>query len=708
MNNESLRRAFAAAARAAVCAAACLCGDAARAQDDADSRPAATTDDVRTWIAELTEARDSEARLEAAGKIAYAGAVVRPELPSLLKLARGKDADTAAQAVWIVGVLGPAVAGAAVEPLLDLLEKQRAESRMTANLVEALIALKAPPKALCASVAVALKRPRDPESREFGENWPSDLWKFDPSGERSLPLVKLLLEQWDPSAAQWALRDLWRYADGVSLAPATIAAVGRCYPEKGKSEDPGAYYVDQLDETFRKGDPATQADKRKFSPTDEHRVLEFECGPLRTLADFGSAAKGSVAAVARLAETGSPAVRADAVRALAEIDVDGAAVLKAARALLNDPTPPRRLAAADALRRLGEKAAPARAELVALMPAARPYELRAIVAALEAIDDAGPPPTAGRRAEWIALAKSKKADAKTADAIMSLGRATPGDDAVAALKPLVDAKEPWLSCLAIEALGRQGKAAAGVAPQLTAVVAAIGVKDPEVDLWPDARVAYALRALGDIGDSNEATLAAVDRIVAAAAEKSTVWLWRRTMVGLDEKAAALARLQLKPDPRGRLETTVVDGLEVPSPWFAEWFQQHPDRGAVVGVVRDAEGGYLFALKDGGPTAQWSSGSSIRDAFNQGMLLRLVRGPDGKPAAFAYDPSDLTRRKARDGEEERQALVLGGRASVGRADFDRDATIAVTFEVTIESKGYREPSTRFRGAFALPNPWRQRR
>lgn len=708
MSNEYLRRACAAAARAAVCVAVCVWGSVARAQDDAASRPAATADDVRTWIAELAEAKDFDARFEAARNLAYAGAVAGPELPALMALARGKDAELAGWAVWIIGELGPDVAGAAVEPLTDLLEKQRAEGRMTGSLIKALIALKAPPQALRASVAVALKRPKDPESREVGENWPSDLWEFDPTGERSLPLVKLLLEKGESSQARWSLRDLWRYADGASLAPDLIAAVERFYPAKGRSQIPGAHDAEELDESFRKGDPAMQSGRRKFRPHDEKRVLDFECEPLRTLADFGAAARGSVAAVARLAETGSPAVRADAVRALAEIDVDGAVALKAARALLKDPTPPRRSAAADALRRLGAKAAPARAELVAAMPAARPYELRAIVAALGAIDDAGPPPTAGRRAEWISLAKSKKADAKTADAVVGLGRATPGDDAVAALKPLLDAKEPWLACLAIEALGRQGRLAAGVAPQLTAVVAAMGVKEPEVELWPHARVAYALRALGEIGDAGEATLAAVDRIVAAAVENSTVWMWHGTLAGLDEDAAALVRLQLKPDPRGRLETTVVDRLEVPSPRFAEWYQQHPDRGAVVGVVRDAEGGYLFALKDGGPTAQWSSGESVHDAFNQGMLLRLVRGSDGSLAAHAYDPSELTPRKAREGEEARKPLVLGGKASAGRADFDRDATIAVTFEVTVESADKEEPGTRFRGSFLLPNPWRQRR
>jgi hypothetical protein len=478
------------------------------------------------------------------------------------------------------------------------------------------------------------------------------------------------------------------------VLPDVLTAVERIYPRKGESLDPSSYQAD--------GYADGQASRRRgarSSAFEEHSALGFSCTLLRTVADLGPRAVTVAPRVAELVESGRPSIRPDALRTLCAVEPVGAATLRLVSAALKDRSPLLRTAAVDGVRMLGAAAAAMRETLVGMLPTTTTYELRSLAATLDALGE--PTPSREEIVACSAFIRKGGDDARTAEAVRRIGFAPADPGVIEVLSPLIDAPQPWISWLAIEALGRQGALAQCVVPRLVALVSKVDFESRTDELWPRARAAAAFEALGRIGIVDGEDLS---RVKAAAAKAGKMSSGRLTapVTGFGYELIYRVAMRLDLAKAAPLVVHVAADARTAPAWIADWHRTDPSRCRVDWVAHDAST-IVVGLSEGGNSGRWTG--SKWEFQRDYVLLRIRRKAESKLDVAVIGKFDLDIELGLHERGEFSPLeAYRGEARFKSTDLDACEMIAIEYRTEMTSGEGTSP--RWRGGFEIPNPWRR--
>jgi hypothetical protein len=659
-----------------------------------ESAPASSpTNDVDALLKQL-ESPDPEEMEAAWDALSKSGALV----PNLERLLQSPNRTLLAWTMFHLIELGPAAKGSS-EVVLRKLETLRRDDSLPELFLRALAAMGTPPEAIAESFKRTLQAKSEVENF-FPALSVRNLFNHDRAGAWSVPVIAAVLESSDDYARMLAAKELGRYGPkAVTAVPALLAALAADYPVKGKSKDPRA---DAIASSYgEKGsDLFTKPKASGWAPAEES-FFEYRNPYVWAIARAGPSARTAVLPLLEIAANGHVALRPDALRALATIAPANSDVQKLATGWLSHPNPFLRLGAEDAVRILGPRAAGARKDLVKLLADARPYELRAIFRALDAVGDVKPDLVA-----LVEAVKKPKPDAASIAAAHSLGMIDQPDAALlAALQEGLKSAHPALVCAAAYSLGRLVPTPAAAAKDLLAVLRKIEV-DEDMMLWDATKAAFVTEALGRLGS---ASAEARDRMMRMMREiKAQRWPVL-TLSGLTEELIARTCWMIRQPPDALTAPAVVDAsVESDPPWFGDWAQKPPDAGVVLWGYQPSSDHLM--LQFGAFPDLWADWSTVpEDGFAKSVVLSIRREEEGLDVRL-LDRDFAVLWALQRAPETRPSALYRLEARSRPADLDTAERLDLDFRVReikdLEHDGQRYPSYRWRGGFSIPNPFRK--
>jgi hypothetical protein len=526
------------------------------------------------------------------------------------------------------------------------------------------------------------------------------LFRHDRGGAWSVPVIAAVLESPSDYARVVAARELGKYGSrALPAVPALLAALAADYPAKGKSKDGqadliGSSYGEKSTDLFTK--PRVTG----WAPSEE-AFFEYRNAYLWAIARAGPGAREAVKPLLEIAAGGHVALRPDALRALATIAPANPDVQKLATTWLSHPNPFLRLGAEDAVRILGTRVPGARKDLVKLLPDARPYELRAIFRALEAVGDARPDLVG-----LVAAVKKPKPDGASIAAALSLGMIDQPDAALlAALQEGLKSANPALVCAAAYSLGRLVPSPGAAAKDLLAVLRKIEV-DEDMMLWDATKAAFLTEALGRLGS---ASADARDRMLRMMREvKGQQWPVL-PLSGLTDELIARTCWMIRQPPEALTSPVVVDAaVESDPPWFADWALNPPDAGVVLWAHQPAADHLMVQF--GSFPETWADWSTVPPPlFAESVFLSIRREEEGLDVRL-LDPDLAALWALQRSTESRPSSLYRLEARTRPGNLDSAERLDLDFRVRAlkdeEHDGQRYPSYRWRGGFSIPNPFRK--
>lgn len=669
---------------------------AAAAQDSraAESAPASSpAKDVDALLKQL-ESTDCDEMAAAFDGLSKSDALV----PNLERLLRSPNRTVLAWTMFRLIELGPAAKDSS-EVVLRKLETLAHDDTLPELFIRALAAMDTPSTAIAESFKRTFRTKSGLELATPGFSFMT-LFQHDRAGAWSVPVVAAVLESPDAYARMLAAKELGKYGPkALSAVPALLAALAADYPDKGKSKDPRA---DVIASSYgeKSADLFTKPRVTGWAPSEDS-FFEYRNPYVWAIARIGPGARTAVKPLLEIAASGHVALRPDALRALATIAPANPDVHRLATSWVSHANPFLRLGAEDAVRILGPRAAGARKDLVKLLADARPYELRAIFRALEAVADPKPDLVG-----LVAAVKKPKPDGVSIAAALSLGMIDQPDAALlAALQEGLKSTHPALVCAAAYSLGRLVPPPAAAAKDLLAVLRKIEV-DEDMMLWDATKAAFAIEALGRLGS---ASADARDRMLRMMREVKEQRWPVLTLSGLTEELIARTCWMIRQPPDALTSPVVVDAaVESDPPWFADWGLKPPAAGVVHWGYQPSPDHLI--LQFGAFPDLWADWSTVlQDGFAECVFLSIRREEEGLDVRL-LDADHATLWALQRVPETRPSALYKLEARTKPGNLDTAERLDLDFRVRAlkdeEHDGQHYPSYRWRGGFSLPNPFRK--